>query len=401
MRKLFTAIAVAIVLSPPAWATNGMRMIGFGPVQNAMGGVGVAIPLDASVLVTNPAGIAALAPRLDLAGQAFMPSVEYDAVWTPDGSTMMPASQESDRPTDLLPTIASVYRVQDRLTVGVAALGTAGMGVEYAKGTAGLYASRTYTSYVNGRLAPAVAYRVTDQLAIGLAANVMYSQMAWEVADAMGGPKHETAGSLGFGATLGLTYQPTPMVTVGAAYETRSFFQDFEFQIAGQTQALEFDQPMVATIGVAVRPVGGLVVALDGQWINWSDTMGEKLPKWSSNPLGESDWNMNWSDQFVVKLGAEYAIPSLQALRVRAGWNWGQTPLDEARAFENVAFPAIAEHHFTVGAGYEIGKWGVNFAAVYSPEASLEGSNPLEQGIVSYESRMSQLAFELGGAYRF
>lgn len=402
MHKAACAIAIAIVLSAaPARATNGMRMIGFGPVQNSMGGASVALPLDASALVTNPAAIGALAPRVDLAGQAFMPSVEYDAVWTPDGSTLMNAGQESDRPTDFLPTLATVYRVQDRLTVGLAALGTAGMGVEYAKGASGLYASRTYTSYMNGRIAPAVAYKVTDAFSIGLAANVMYSQMAYEVADAMGAPKHETAGTFGIGATVGVTYQPTPAVTLGAAYETKSFFQDFEFDIAGQTQALDFDQPMVATLGAAVRPMEGLVLAADAQWINWSDTMGKNLPEWSKNPLGESGWNMNWDDQIVLKLGAEYTLPTLKQLRVRAGYNWGKTPLDENRAFENIAFPAIAEHHFTLGAGYDIGRFGVNVAAVYSPEASLEGANAMEQGIVAYESRMSQLAFELGAAYRF
>lgn len=402
MHRTVGAIAVAIACwAAPAWATNGMRMIGFGPVQNAMGGVAVALPLDAVVLVTNPAGLSALSPRLDVAGQAFMPSVEYDATWTPDGASLFRASQESERPTDLLPTIAAVYRVEDRLTVGVAALGTAGMGVEYPRGATGLYGSRTYTSYMNGRIAPAAAYRVTDALSIGVAANLMYSQMAYEVADAMGAPKHETAGSFGYGATVGLTYQPIPMVTLGAAYETKSFFQEFEFDIAGRTQALDFDQPMLATLGAAVRPLEGLVVAVDAQWINWSDTMGKNLPSWSENPLGEPAWNMGWDDQIVLKLGAEYALPMAKALRVRAGYDYGKAPLDAGRAFENVAFPAIAEHHFTVGAGYDLGRLGVNVAAVWSPEASLSGSNAAEQGIVAYESRMSQLAFELGAAYRF
>ncbi len=403
MHKAVSAIAVAIVFFPaaPARATNGMRMIGFGPVQNSMGGVSVAAPLDAAALVTNPAGMSALAPRVDLAGQAFTPSVKYEAVWTPDGSTLVPAGQESDRPTDLLPTVAAVYRIQDGVTVGLAALGTAGMGVEYAKGAAGLYASRTYTSYMNGRIAPAAAYRVSDALSIGLAANLMYSQMAYEVADAMGAPKHESAGAFGYGATLGITYQPVAMVTLGASYETKSLFQEFEFDIAGQTQALDFDQPMVATVGAAVRPLEGLLLAADAQWIDWSDTMGKNLPRWSKNPLGESEWNMNWDDQIVLKLGAEYALPMMKELRVRAGYNYGKAPLDANRAFENIAFPAIAEHHFTVGAGYDLGRVGVNVAAVYSPEASLEGANPAQQGIVAYESRMSQLAFELGAAYRF
>jgi hypothetical protein len=42
----------------------------------------------------------------------------------------------------------------------------------------------------------------------------------------------------------------------------------------------------------------------------------------------------------------------------------------------------------------------VNAAFVYSPEASVKFSDPAS-GINSVESKMSQTAFELGGAYRF
>ena len=40
-RMMHLAAALALAIATPAHATNGMRMIGFGPVQNSMGGVGV------------------------------------------------------------------------------------------------------------------------------------------------------------------------------------------------------------------------------------------------------------------------------------------------------------------------------------------------------------------------
>jgi long-chain fatty acid transport protein len=397
MKKILGTLAgAAILAATPAYATNGMRMIGFGPVQNSMGGASVAAPLDAATIVSNPAGISDVAPRFDLAGQGFMPSVKYTANWSMGGPPAA-AGQSSDRPTDFLPTLATVFKVQDNLSVGVAALGTAGMGVDYGAGASGLYQSALLTSYMNGRVAPAVAYKVNDQLSVGLAVNLMYAQMEYE---AGGGPKHSTASSFGYGASVGVTYKPAPIVTLAAAYETPSTFQDFEFTIAGQKQALEFNQPQVATIGGAVRPVEGLLVALDGQWINWSATNGKDQPKFSKNPLGEPAWNMNWSDQMVVKVGAEYQFQALKELKVRAGYNYGKAPLDKNRAFENIAFPAIAQNHFTVGAGYDIGKFAVNAAFMYSPESKLSGANPA-QGILAYETKMSQTAFELGGAYRF
>ncbi len=93
------------------------------------------------------------------------------------------------------------------------------------------------------------------------------------------------------------------------------------------------------------------------QWINWSDVMGKKLPKFTK-PAGAGDFDMQWSDQFVVKVGAQYEIPTLKALKVRAGYNYGKAPLDSKNFQANMAFPAVSAQHFTVGAGYDIGKLG-------------------------------------------
>ena len=388
MRKIAGAFAVAcLVAASPAFATNGMRMIGFGPIQNSMGGAGAAAPLDGATIVTNPAGLAAVAPRIDLAAQAFMPDVKY-AMSTPGPSF----SGTSGRPTDVLPTLTGVYRVQNQFTLGFAALGTAGMGVDYAADPSG---NRLMTSYTNARVAPAMAYQVNDQLSVGLALNLMWAQMSFQ----MGGrPKFNESGSFGYGATVGAAYRPAEMVTIGAALETRSYFQDFTWNVGGTDYALAFDQPMVATLGAAVRPGAGLLFALDGQWINWSDTMGKNLPKYTK-PVGAGSFDMRWSDQWVVKVGAQYEIPGLKDLKVRAGYNYGKTPLEATNFRANMAFPAIAEHHITAGVGYEIGRWGVNAAVVYSPEATISFSDPAS-GINSVQSKMSQTAFELGGTYR-
>jgi long-chain fatty acid transport protein len=299
-----TAAAAILALASPALATNGMRMIGFGPVQNSMGGASVGAPLDATVVVTNPAGLSALGPRMDLSGTAFLPTVEYDAAWQMPG---MPgpaaAGQESDRPVDLIPTLAGVYRVQDRLTLGFAALGTAGMGVSYESGAAGLYGARNYTNYMNMRVAPAAAYRVSDQLSIGLAVNVQYAMLGFEAA---GMPARESTGAVGIGATIGVTYSPAKAVTLAAAYESKSVYQSFAFDVPahttpfgqpvpGGTEELDFDQPMVATLGAAVRPLEGLLLAADVEWIDWSNTNGRGLPAFATaqDDTGYMRWNLD------------------------------------------------------------------------------------------------------------
>jgi long-chain fatty acid transport protein len=388
--------AAALALAAPAAATNGMRMIGFGPVQNSMGGVSAATSLDATTAVTNPAGLCTASTRLDIAGTAFFPTVEAKTDFSMMGGPA--ASGESTANSFFIPTVGYLRPVNDKLTVGVTALGIAGLGVDYPDEI--MLNAETMTSYSNMRLAPAVSYKVTDRLAVGVAANLMYAMMEYDVGGGfgMGMQPHDRAGAFGFGASLGVTFRPMDILTLGAAYETRSYFQDFEFELEGGTNKLEFDQPMVATVGAAVRPMAGLLVAADVQWINWSDTMGENLPEWTETEVGDAPWNMNWDNQLVFKIGAQYEVS--KAFTVRAGYNYGKSPIDETLSLAGVAFPAISEHHFTAGAGYDVGAVTVNAAVLYSPEATAKYAGDAS-GNFPYETSMAQLGFDLGVAYRF
>jgi long-chain fatty acid transport protein len=413
MRRILGAVALTcLAVASPAFATNGMRMIGFGPVQNSMGGVSIAVPLDASTVATNPAGLLSIGKRVDVGGTYFAPKVEYKAT----GAVMSSNTVESDRAASYIPTLAASWSLGDDLAAGVGVFGTAGMGVE---DPANLFGSITETSYMQARLAPGVAYRVMPGLVVGATLNAMYALMSYEVASAAppAGPAmqpRDDGAAFGIGATLGVLYTPVEMISIGAAYETKSSFQDFEFEIPahtnfmtgapvnvpGGTEKLAFDQPPVASVGVAVRPVEGLVLALDGEYIFWSDTNGQNQPNFTSDPqlTGAMPFNLRWDDQVVVKVGGEYAVA--KDVKVRLGYNYGKSPLRAERGFENIAFPAVAEHHITGGVGMTFGQTVVNASVGYSPESKISGSAPM-QGIGSYEAKMSQLSFDLGLAYRF
>jgi long-chain fatty acid transport protein len=418
MRKIAGVVAGAcLAFASPAYATNGMRMIGFGPVQDSMGGVGVGATLDACSLLSNPAGIADLGQRLDVGLAYFKPTVSYDATGVMPGMVASNgATIDSDRGGSPIPAIGYVRPVTDALSVGVGVFGVAGMGVDYKTN---LYSSPTLTSYLQGRLTPGAAYKITDQLAVGVTANVMMAQMKYDVAGAFGQAKHDTATAFGIGATVGLKYQPVKMLSLGLAYETKSTFQDFSFKVPGgrQTQdpatgalvtlgagtdKLTFDQPATATLGLSVAPIEMLLLAADVEWINWSDTMGNNLPKYSSDTAvtGAMPFNMDWKDQWVMKVGAQ--VTPMKGLDLRAGFNYGKMPLNKDRAFENMAFPAVVEQHFTLGAGYKVSDaLAFNVAGMYAPEAKLSGSNMNPQGIADYTTKMSQFQVDLGATFRF
>jgi long-chain fatty acid transport protein len=155
----------------------------------------------------------------------------------------------------------------------------------------------------------------------------------------------------------------------------------------------------MATIGLGIKPIKDLVVGFDVQWIRWSETNGLNLPKYTANASSATAWNLDWSDQFVYKVGVQYAVNPMLVLR--AGYNYGKMPLNSDRAFENIAFPAVSEHHFTAGLGINLTKqFTLNVGGMYSPPAKLSGSNT-GQFISSYETQMSQYSIDMGITYTF
>lgn len=424
---LALSAALTLAVTQDARATNGMRLPGFGPVQSSMGGVGVGATLDSASVITNPAGVVDLDRRLDVGVSWFRPIVSYSASESPlpagyTGAVVAHPGETftSKRGGTPIPFLGGVLPITPRLKVGLALAGIAGMGVDYGTN---LYGGRTYSSYLQARLAPAIAWRPNDLFAVGIALNAMAAQAAYDVAAGFGQQPHDTATALGIGATLGVKVTPGHGVSLGAAYETRSSFQDFTYDIRAHTgvnpvtfqpvpgisagkDKLSFDQPQVATVGIAFSPIDALLVAGDLEFIDWPSTNGKNQPEYSSNSnaTGALPLDLDWRQQWVFKLGTQVVVTP--ALRVRAGWNYGNSPLRAGRALENIVFPAIAEHHLTAGVGYDFSpSFTLNIGGSYAPEVSLSGSNPSYpaqggQAIASYTTRMSQWTIDAGMSWR-
>jgi long-chain fatty acid transport protein len=420
-RAAILAIVASLAMAAPAHATNGMRMIGFGPSQVGMGGVSAALPLDAASIITNPAGITELGKRIDFGASFFKPTVKYQAteiaqVPQPGLAVLNNGSSfTSDRGASPVPAFGLIVPADERLTFGIGAYGIAGMGVDYAQN---LFGGVTYSSYSQMRFAPGAAYRVNDMLSVGVTVNVMYATMGYDAAESFLQVSHQAASAFGVGATAGVRVVPMQGLALGAAYETKSWFQDFKFNVPAHNaldpttfqtfpvpagvDSIKFNQPSSFLAGVAVSPHERLTLGADVQFIRWSESNGQNQPAYTSDiaKTGAMPFNLNWNDQWVFKVGAQYR--ALPQLAVRAGYNYGKSPLDSARAFENIAFPAIAEHHLTAGLGWDVTpRFAVNLAAMYVPESKLSGSNPQQQLIASYQTTMSQYALDMAVAYRF
>jgi len=357
-----------------------------------MGGAGSALPLDSFVITLNPAAMSELPAMIDLGVTHFDPSSDYETTDAFVGDS----DKSSGYPSSTIPSLGVVYPLSDRLSLGLAAFGSAGMGVDYG---AGLYGSKVYTSFEMMKVVPALSYKISDGFSVGVALNLDRAVMGYE---AGGGQEHDHDVSFGYGFQIGAYLRPSQQWSLSLAYISQEWFEDFEFETALGEDKLDLGLPQQVVFGLGYRPTDRLRLALDLKWINWAQTMGEnkpRMPKHEATPDYQL-FNMNWDDQVVFAIGAEYDLVP-ERWKIRVGYNYGKAPLNEEQAFENVAFPALVEHHFTAGVGWSpMEKLWLNLGGMYAPEVTMSGSNT-GQAITDYETTLSEYAIDFGISYRF
>jgi long-chain fatty acid transport protein len=409
MKKL--AVVVALLAATPAMATNGLRMTAFSPLNASMGGAGVAAGFDSSALVLNPATMADLGARVDFGAAYFPTTIKYSA--TNNYLSLPPPLDQlgalivnqpnvtitSDFPPVPIPNIGVVIPLAKdwRLGLGMAAM--AGAGADYA---ANLFSSTVQTTYFNFRFPIGVSWNLLDgMLSVGATANGSWALLGYSFGTSFGLPPHPVANAFGAGFTLGARVKPLPFLAVGAAYESPTWFQPFEFNIGcsnpggvippsatcpaggapGGREELELNLPASAALGVEVELLGGALLLLgDVQYIAWSTTLGANQPEFINDSATFTSqafpFSANWSDQVVYKIGAQ--LSATDWLKIRAGFNHGAAPQDPSRALENIAFPAFVESHVTLGVGLQLSSSvALNLASVIGIEKTISGTGNL------------------------
>jgi long-chain fatty acid transport protein len=386
--------AILLFLPTSVFATNGYQLIGIGSYQKSLAGAVTALPGSNMTAVTNPAGMLRIGHRADFSMEAFMPDRSTD--FTPFGGDNVTSSSEIYG----IPAIGWNGPVgsRDDMVFGGGMYGTSGMGVDYgatlmqpaiAGGSPAVYWDG-YSSIAFWQMAPALAWQAADKLSLGVSINIDFQQVAFQqrmMADATGDGQGDLvinnfdlsrgASAFGFGISLGLIYDFNDMISIGASYKSKQVFTDLEYQLASGdidmtafgggplpagTYNLGLDFPQQAALGVAVHLSKSLTVAADLKWINWSDTMDKLAVAGPGGILIPMD--PGWDDQFVFALGLAYKVND--GLNLRAGFNYGESPIDERNAANNLILPAVVESHFTVGVDYRLNEhWQIGGHYMY------------------------------------
>lgn len=417
-------LASSIIVPTASYATNGLFLIGNGNKSRAMGGVGIAHPLDSLSAVANPATIAGMDDRFDIGMDIFMPNVESQ-LGSVSAESVAAINGMGLESTYLMPAMGITYQWDDKITLGFAVTAAGGGGTKFETNffeaantgdvTAPSVSSRLGVDYVVGEMAPTIAYKLDDTHSFG--ASFVIGIARFEA----------------YGLGLFSTFTPSNTLnnlsdqgkdwSIGAGYRVGYFgdFGDFTagFQYTSKIWMNQFDLyselfaeggrmnvPANAGVGMSFKAIPDLTLAADITYTFYEDTpaIGNLGPNLAGDPAGPTEFGtrelgtsdgmgFGWENQTVFKLGAEYQYSDEVILR--AGWNYGKSPINEEREIIfNLLAPATVEHHLTLGGTYAFNpEMEINLSYVHAFENEQAGPTYISDDGSNYgRLQMSQNA---------
>jgi long-chain fatty acid transport protein len=365
MKKKIIASAVSATLfawAHSAHATNGDQMLGVTATQWGMAGAVVAAPQDAGTVMTNPAGLAELGIkdlRFDMGVGLLNPPRKANGY-------------ESDSDYYLIPSGAVSFNVNDSLYLGMGMAGLSGMGVDFPDTTTKAGFQSVVTTKQFYKIAPGFGY------------NPLYSL-----------PQNQV---YGIGMNAGLIYKFSNALQVGASWTSKQNMSEFKWNTAsspttsGGEISMTMDAPQQFALGVAFKPVQGLLIEADVKQIQFSDVLGSVAVSRPTGYIGPIPASMNfgWNDQTVYSIGVQKDIDDKTT--VRAGFNYGKSPIGAEDVDNNIGSLAITEKHLSLGATRKFNdKVSASLSyvhAFHNEITSNTGSNnkiELEQNIVNVQ----------------
>jgi long-chain fatty acid transport protein len=329
------AIVAATVLTLPlvSHATNGDQLLGVTAMQWGMGGATIAAPQDAATIFVNPAGLAELGMeevRFDLSPGFMNPPREVN------GNT-------SDSNLFFLPSGAVAFKVNDKLYLGLGLAASSGFGVDFSDTQPAAPGNQqVVTTKGFFKLSPSLAYKVSEKLSLGASLNIGYQSLAMShFMIPVSLPQNQ---QFGFGITLGGIYHINDAFQLGVSWVSKTNMSDHEFNTAAGKFSMDMDVAQQLGMGLAYKSSGWLVEA-DIKWINFSDTMDSVD---LVTPGGPNAMPFGWDDQIVYSLGVQKQVS--EKTQLRAGLNYGASPIEEEDVNANLGSVAIPELHLSLGA---------------------------------------------------
>jgi long-subunit fatty acid transport protein len=367
---------------------DGLIRDGVGPISTGRGGTNQGFADNSVIIMDNPAGMVNVAGcgLGELGVDTAITVAEYSDSFGNDVN-----SKVRPLPSAVLGIVKK--SCDGRWAVGLGVFSPAGFGASYGvldNPVTGPSLTRSLGAM--GKLLPAIAYKPTERLALGLSVGVGFSYASFD------GPFYLQSGALaGVPAVLdvegtgvapcgavGLQYQLTPSTVVGATYTEQT-----NFWLHGGTNAtllpgflveshfnskVHLKWPRSVAVGIKHDLCAHRRIAADVIWFDWAHAFGQvDLVLYDpSNPaipailagVGESlpvhqGFPLRWTNTVSLRLGYETDFSDLDTLR--CGYVYHSSPSPDSTL--NPYFDGVLQHAFSLGYSRKMG--GAIFNAAY------------------------------------
>lgn len=361
-RHLAHLACCSLLAAPPLWAANGAQPGGYGIKNAMMGGASIALPLDASAGANNPAGMAYVGNTSSLNLQLFngRSSAEY----------VLPGNHLSNDSTSPIPDGGANWTLGHGLTAGFS-FAAFGAGADYGQpalplpGAANAEASLRVLDIV-----PTVSWKPVPTLALGLGIDLAVQQFKAQgvivptPAGPLELPGHGTQTAYGHGARLGVLWQATPTLWLGANYKTvtrMGSLAGYEGDLLAYSEG-RIDLPAQYGLGVSWRPAAGVTLAADWLRIEWSGIRVMQDPN-----------AFQWRDQPVLRGGVQWEVDPRWT--VRAGISANRSQVEPQNLNANLLTPAINTRAYSFGVSMRASKADeFSLGYEYNPKTTLTGT---------------------------
>lgn len=392
------ALVAACAAAFPAHATNGYFLPGFGTRSQGMGGVGIAYGRDSLSTAANPANAVNTGMRGDMGFAVFNPERYASDDVRPNNpmqvTDFFDYSSESASKFYLMPEMGFSMGLTENVHVAMAVVGNGGMNTTYTTNLfafpGGARADDKLGVDMMQLLVPiSAAYRVNENHSVGASLVLAetrfraYGLDSFKAFPILSDPDKLTGNgfdySYGAGIKLGwLGEFLDDKLTVGLTYASRTYMTKFDKYSSLFAEQGDFDIPENYGIGIAFKPKKNLVIAADVLRINYNDIASVGNPGPGPDPDGamgdlsgipamdfgvacpdasnpyctgrDQGMGFGWENQTVYKLGIQYGVNN--RLQVRAGYNYGKSPIPNDQMTFTMLVPATVEHHYSAGFTY-------------------------------------------------
>jgi long-chain fatty acid transport protein len=364
MKNKITTLAAALLLTAATVdATEGLNLIGVGPVQQGTAGAGVASAKDSSWLILNPAGLTDIERGANASFQIFAPDRSINSTFSAG------AGEQRDDSIFYIPALSTSFGCchGDDGYLGIGLYGTSGMGVDYTLGRVGADTNfdtfpdtpqgqvDQLTELAIAKLTVTYARKFDNGFSFGAGPVFVYSRFRTDMLNSSFVPQSgKWDEAVGIGAIVGVNQKINDRLTVGASYISEQFLTEFDEY--NNLLADSLNLPQQLTVGLAYKLRDDLEVVTDYRWVGWSklSTIGDQF---------------GWDDQHIVKAGLTW--DATERLTLRGGISHGNSPISSDSAFANALFPAIVQTHASCGASVAFEKFSLDLAYTHAFDESI------------------------------